>query len=229
MWIAVKPESMLVNLHKRGTRTISSTVVSGLVSLPPLTNEENDEWSEHIGEAGFTGVGGIANFADKTNLISPAIQTAIDDWLKAHNIRAARRHPALPLACTGAGFHHDSDYSDEVFCVVWLSDDTPWDVYFPFIDKRIPLKYGTIFLFDSVQPHGVVPHGATTFDEESFEYMTGVFASQDLVIDRACREVMGIQKYSRKGKSGMHLLDSYLFREDLDPETCKWNIQYFKQ
>jgi hypothetical protein len=229
MWITVKPESMLVDLRKRGTRTISSTVISGRVSLPPLSDAENDKWSEHIGGVGFTEIGAIANFGEKTELITPVIQRAIDDWLWAQNIRATRRYPAVPLACTGTGFHHDAnDYYDQIFCVVWLSEDTPWDVYFPFIDKRIRLEYGAIFVFDSGQPHGVVPHGATKFDFDTFEYQTGVFASQDLVINRACRSIMGIEKYSRKGQPGRHILERSTFREELDPETGKWSIEYFK-
>lgn len=225
MWKQVKPDSMLVDLRQRGSRTISSTVISGWVSLPPLSLEQNDEWSEQIGGAGFTEPGAIANFGEKTNLITPAIQQAIDNWLKSQNIHASRRQSALPLACVGAGFHHDADdYRDEIFCVVWLSDDTPWDVYFPYIDKRIPLDYGTIFVFDSGQPHGVVPRGEKVFNSETFEWHTGIFASQDLVLGRACRAAMGIQKFSRRGKAGMNLM-SRVAREDLEPDTGVWHIQ----
>lgn len=228
MWTKIHPDSVLVGLEQAGSRTISNTVISGNVKLPAMTEEENDLWSEHVGGAGMTEVGGIANFGATTGLITPALQGAIDDWLAAHNIFASRRNPALPLACIGAGFHHDADsYRDEIFCVLWLSDDTPWDVYFPFIGKRIPLTYGTIFVFDSAQPHGVVPHDETVFDEDSFEYLTGVFASQDLVIDRKCRQLMGIEKYSCKGKQGMHTLNQGKFSEDLSRDTGSWYIRYY--
>lgn len=224
MWTKIHPETVLVNLGRKGSRTISATVISGEVDLAPMTRQENDLWSEHVGGAGFTEMGAIANFGEKTGLVTPAVQAAIDSWLVAQGIYAAREHDALPLACTGAGFHHDLDYKDEIFCVVWLSDDTLWDVYFPYIGKRVPLEYGAIFVFDSLQPHGVVPRGATVFDASTFEYGTGVFASQDLVINRTCRARMGIEKYSCKGKRGMHVLNEEFVRDDLSPDTGEWHM-----
>jgi hypothetical protein len=225
MWTKIRPEKVLVSLGRKGSRTISAAVLSGKVDLAPMSEQQNDLWSEHVGGAGFMEMGGIANFGQKTGLVTPDVQLAIDTWLAAQGIRAVREHEALPLACTGAGFHHDLDYKDEIFCVVWLSDDTPWDVYFPYIEKRIPLEYGTIFVFDSMQPHGVVPHGKSVFDASTFEYGTGVFASQDLVINRTCRQRMGIEKYSCKGKRGMQVLDEEYVRDNLCPETGAWHLQ----
>lgn len=229
MWTKVSPESMLVGLGQKGCRTISSTVISGILDMAPMSQAESDLWSEQVGSVGMTQAGEIANFGDETELVTPAIQQAMDNWLKSQNINASRRHAALPLACTGAGFHHDADsYRDEIFCVLWLSDDTPWDVYFPYLDKRIALTYGTIFVFDSAQPHGVVPHGETVFNEETFEYHTGVFVSQDLVIDRECQKLMGIHKLSRHGRRNMHILNADGMREDLSPETGGWSIRYIR-
>lgn len=226
MWTKIQPDTVLVNLGRKGSRTISATVISGKVALAPMTEQENDLWSEHVGGAGFVEMGAIANFGANTGLITPAVQAAIDGWLAEQGIHAIREHAALPLACTGAGFHHDLDYKDEIFCVVWLSDDTPWEVYFPYIEKRIPLEYGTIFVFDSLQPHGVVPRGKTVFDASSFEYATGVFASQDLVINRRCRALMGITKYSSKGRRGMHILNGENVQDSLSPETGDWHLQH---
>jgi hypothetical protein len=225
MWTKIQPETVLVNLGRKGSRTISPTVISGKVCLAPMTLQENDLWSEYVGGIGFSEVGAIANFGANTGLITPAVQAAIDSWLVAQGIHAAREHEALPLACTGVGFHHDVDYKDEIFCVVWLSDDMPWDVYFPYINKRIPLEYGTIFVFDSLQPHGVVPHGTSVFDANSFEYGTGVFASQDLVIDRKACALLGIKKYSRRGKRGMHIIDAENVQDNLSPDTAEWHIR----
>jgi len=225
MWTKIQPVSVLVDLGRKGSRTISSTIISGKVELLPMTEQENDRWSEQVAGVGFTEMGAIANFGDRTELITPEVQAAIDSWLTSQGVHAKRGQAALPLACTGAGFHHDLDYKDEMFCVIWLSDDTPWDIYFPYIEKRIPLEYGTIFVFDSMQPHGVVPRGASEFNAEAFEYATGAFASQDLVLNRACRTRMGIKKYSRKGKRGMHMLNEEYVRDSLSPETGEWHMQ----
>lgn len=228
MWEKVTPQSALVLVEGKKSRTISSKIIQGHLQLPPITPELSDEWSTHIGLMGFMGKGEVANLGVETNLVTAEAQQAIDAWLAAQGIRCTpRRGPAVPLACTGATFHHDAlSYAEEVFCVVWLSDekDTPWDLYFPFLDVRIPLKYGTTVLFDAAQPHGVVAHGETGFYEDDLEFATGIFLSQDLFVGRQVRKVMDIKTHSRKGVRGFHQLNKQGFREELDGNTASWSM-----
>jgi hypothetical protein len=227
MWEKVTPQSALVLVEGKKSRTISSRIIQGNIALAPMTVELNDEWSSEIARVGFMEKGEIANFGAGTNLVTPEAQQAIDGWLVSQGIRCTpRRGPAVPLACTGATFHHDAQsYAEEVFCVVWLSDDTPWDLYFPCLDVRIPLKFGTTVLFDAAQPHGVVAHGETGFYEDAFEFATGIFLSQDLFVGKHVRDVMGITSHSRKGIRGFHQLNKHGFREELDPNTGSWAIR----
>jgi hypothetical protein len=227
MWTKITPEKALVLMPGRGSRSIALHVLTDQLDLAPLDDAENDAWSLALSAEGCMDKGQIAYLREGSSLATPALQSAIDTWLGTHGLaQCKRKGPATPLACTGASFHHDADsYADEVFCVLWLSDDTPWDLYFPYIQTRVPLRYGTVILFDSAQPHGVVPHGATAFDfdEENLAYQTGVFLSQDLVVDRRLRAALGLQTYSRRGKQGFVLLNEQDCRDELDPETAVWS------
>lgn len=228
MWEKVTPQSALVLVEGKKSRTISNKIIQGHLDLAPLTLEQSDEWSTEIGRMGFMGKGEVANFGTETTLVTAEAQQAINAWLVSQGIhRTPRRSPAVPLACTGATFHHDAQsYAEEVFCVVWLSDatDTPWDLYFPFLDVRIPLEYGTTVLFDAAQPHGVVAHGETGFYEDDMEFATGIFLSQDLFVGRQVRKVMDIKTHSRKGIRGFHQLNKQGFREELDGNTASWSM-----
>lgn len=226
MHIKVHPKSALVLMHGKKSRTISSKIIQGHITLPPMSAEEADEWSKQIAPLGFVGKGEVANLGPNTRLVTPEGQKAVKQWLAGQGIvHTVSKNPASPLVCTGAQFHHDAEaYPTEVFCVVWLSDDTPWDLYFPYLDIRIPLKYGTTVLFDSAQPHGVVAHGETGFYEDDIEFGTGVFISQDLFVSPEVRKVMDIALCSRKGKRGFIQLNNEGYREELDPNTAAWSI-----
>ena len=230
MWTRVKPDKALVLMPGRGCRSIALRVLTGQLPLEPLSDEDSDLWSQALGAEGPMDKGQIAYLREGQLLATPALQGAIDTWLATQCLtQVTRKGPATPLACTGATFHHDADsYADEMFCVLWLADDTPWDLYFPFINARVPLRYGTVVLFDSAQPHGVVPHGANEFDAAALSEQTGIFLSQDLVVGRQMRAVLNLTSHSRHGKPGFVLLNRDGCREELDPETAAWSQQRFR-
>ena len=91
---------------------------------------------------------------------------AMHDWTSTAGLPGvlAASHVSL-MACLGARYHHDSEqYSHSAFCNLFLSEDTGWDVHFPAIDLRIPLRRGTAMVFDTGQPHGVIRRGSSAFD-----------------------------------------------------------------
>jgi len=227
MWKEIKPETTLVRMTGGGCRSISNIVLADVLPVAPPTLEECDEWSEVIGKFAMTCVGEVCNLGQHPHLAPPALQKAMDDWLSQQGLsNVPRKQAAVALACTGARFHHDADsYTKEVFCVLWLSEDAKWDLYFPHLDKRIPLVYGTVVLFDSAMPHGVVARGSKVFDEDTFEYETGTFLSQDLLIGKKVRRVMGINMHSRVGRQGFDQLNHPSFREDLNDATGKWYLR----
>lgn len=227
MWHELKPETTLVRMTQGGCRTISRVILTDVLPVALPTLEECDKWSEVLGEFAMTYQGEICNLGYRPELATPPLQQAIDDWLMQHGLKGVpRKQQAVSLACTGAVFHHDADsYTGEVFCVLWLSEDMGWDLYFPHIDRRIPLVYGTIVLFDSALPHGVVARGTKTFDPDTIEYATGTFLSQDLLLGRKIRQVLDIKKVSRAGLRGYAQLNRDGYRESLDEETGRWHMR----
>lgn len=73
------------------------------------------------------------------------------------------------MACRGARYHHDGNqYGGAAFCNLFLSEDKELDLFFAQTGQRIALTRGTAVLFDTCQPHGVVPRGARAFRESDF-------------------------------------------------------------
>jgi hypothetical protein len=73
------------------------------------------------------------------------------------------------MACRGARYHHDgAQYGGAAFCNLFLSEDKGLDVHFPSLERRIPLTRGTVLIFDTGQPHGVIQRGSSGFNEADF-------------------------------------------------------------
>jgi hypothetical protein len=91
------------------------------------------------------------------------------------------------MVCRGARYHHDGEqYGGAAFCNLFLSEDKGQDVYFPSLGIRIPLKRGTILVFDTCQPHGVVRRGSNRFDAADFpsdQDCTQIFLTWELPIE----------------------------------------------
>ena len=51
---------------------------------------------------------------------------------------------------------------------MFLSEDRAQDLYFPLSGQRIGLRRGTVVLFDTGQPHGVIARHATGFAPGDF-------------------------------------------------------------
>lgn len=226
MWQSITPSDVLIKLFSGGSRSISNTVVSGRLDLAPLTSAHCDAWSELISRDVLS-AGDIINMSacDERHLQPESLNT-LHNWITAHGVVPSQSKPCMFLT-RGAGFHHDADsYPDEAFCVLWLAEDTKWDLLFPFTGHRIPLEYGTVVIFDSAQPHGLVLRGQSTFDRDLFDLEpTGIFVSQDFDLTPANRKLLGIKKYSRKGIASMPILSDGAFRQDLDPESGTWHIR----
>lgn len=91
------------------------------------------------------------------------------------------------MACRGARYHHDGDqYGGAAFCNLFLSEDKGLDLVFAQTGQRIALTRGTAVLFDTCQPHGVVPRGAHVFRESDFAPgpdLSQVFLTWELPIE----------------------------------------------
>ncbi len=95
---------------------------------------------------------------------------AMRDWTHALGLGDVLDSSDLALmACRGARYHHDGmQYGSAAFCNLFVSEDKALDLIYPGTGQRIALVRGTAVLFDTCQPHGVVPRGASVFDETDF-------------------------------------------------------------
>ena len=97
------------------------------------------------------------------------VQT-LADWAVGFGLDVALADAEQALmACRGARFHHDGgQYGGAAFCNLFLGDDRGLDLLFPLAGLRIALVRGTAVVFDTCQPHAVVPRGRVRFDPADF-------------------------------------------------------------
>jgi hypothetical protein len=95
---------------------------------------------------------------------------AASDWTSALGIPEVHASSDVALmACRGARYHHDgAQYGGAAFCNLFLCDDSGQDLHFPSTGLRIPLTRGTIVVFDTGQPHGVIRRGSNGFNASDF-------------------------------------------------------------
>ena len=93
------------------------------------------------------------------------------------------------MACRGAKYHHDgARYGGAAFCNLFLSEDKGLDLHFPSTGHRIPLARGTVVVFDTGQPHGVIARRSAGFVAADFppdSDCTQVFLTWELPVEDA--------------------------------------------
>ncbi len=73
------------------------------------------------------------------------------------------------MTCRGARYHHDAaQYGSAAFCNLFLTEDKGLDLHFPASGQRIALVRGTVVVFDTGQPHAVIPREKSDFDLADF-------------------------------------------------------------
>ena len=95
---------------------------------------------------------------------------AVADWTRAQGLPDLLDSSDVALmACRGARYHHDGgQYGAAAFCNLFLSEDKGLDLHFPATGLRIPLRRGAVVLFDTCQPHAVIPRHSSRFDPAGF-------------------------------------------------------------
>ena len=115
---------------------------------------------------------------------------AVADWTHTQGLPdlLAASDVAL-MACWGARYHHDGgQYGAAAFCNLFLSEDKGLDLHFPATGQRIPLRRGTVVVFDTCQPHAVIPRHSSGFDATDFpagQSDTQLFLTWELPIEDA--------------------------------------------
>ena len=156
------------------SRSVSNRVVSGVIDLPTLPARLVSDWQRDLvtqlplapGEVGSLS---LPRARSRWPTYRNSVQ-AVSDWLRRHGLDGDLTCAEVALmACRGAHYHHDAAlYGGSVFCNLFVSEDRGQDVHFPIANVRIPLRPGTVLLFDTAQPHAVIKRSADAFDAADF-------------------------------------------------------------
>ncbi len=157
------------------SRCVSDIVLSGTVDIPVPPARLLADWDREISSRMVLEPGDVeamplaraqARWPDY-----PRCVQAVSDWTRAPaGVPAVLAASDVALmACRGARYHHDgAQYGGMAFCNLFLSDDKGLDLHFPAIGHRIPLTRGTVVIFDTGQPHGVIQRGSSGFNAADF-------------------------------------------------------------
>ena len=176
------------------SRSVGHTVLDGMLHVPApparLVADWRREVSTHLGLApGEVEALPLTRTRARWPDLRQCVQAA-SGWTDALGLSGllARCNMAL-MACRGASYHHDgAQYGGMAFCNLFLSEDCGLDVHFPSAGQPIPLRRGTMVLFDTCQPHAVIRRGSRGFDADDFppeQDSTQVFLTWELPIENA--------------------------------------------
>jgi hypothetical protein len=156
------------------SRRVSDIVLSGSldVPVPPvrlLADWEREIASHLVLEPGDVEAMPLARARMRWPDYPRCVQ-AVSDWTSALGMPAVLAASDVALmACRGARYHHDAEqYGSAAFCNLFMSEDKGLDLHFPSLGRRIPLSRGTVVIFDTGQPHGVIQRHSSGFDAAEF-------------------------------------------------------------
>lgn len=176
------------------SRRVSDVVLTGTVDIPVPTARLLADWEREIAlyvdlEPGDVEVMPLARARARWPDYTRCVQAA-SDWSGALGMPGiiASSDVAL-MACRGARYHHDgAQYGSAAFCNLFLCEDQGQDLHFPSTGLRIPLTRGTVVMFDTGQPHGVIRRGSSGFDASDFTQdmdSVQIFLTWELPIEEA--------------------------------------------
>jgi hypothetical protein len=176
------------------SRGVSDIVLTGTVDLPVPPARLQADWTREIDsrlelELGEVETMPLARARARWPDYARCVQ-ALSDWTDPLGLpQVLAASDVALMACRGAKYHHDGEqYGSAAFCNLFLSEDKELDLHFPFLDYRIPLTSGTVVIFDTGQPHGVIPRRSSGFNPAEFapgQDWTQLFLSWELAIEDA--------------------------------------------
>jgi hypothetical protein len=176
------------------SRSVSDIVLSGTLDVPMPSPRLLADWDREIAtrmelEPGDVEVMPLARARVRWPEYPRCVQ-AVSDWTAALGLPGVLADGDVALmACRGARYHHDgAQYGGAAFCNLFLSEDKGLDVHFPSLGRRIPSTRGTVLIFDTGQPHGVIQRGSSGFNATDFtpdrDYVQ-IFLTWELPIEDA--------------------------------------------
>lgn len=184
------------------SRSVSDVVLTGTVHIPAPPARLVADWQRDVSlrlglEPGDVEELPLARARARWPDYKHCVQ-AVSDWTRALGLQdlLARSDVAL-MACRGARYHHDgAQYGGSAFCNLFLSEDRGLDVHFPATGMRIPLTRGTVMVFDTGQPHAVIPRHGSGFNEADFSAerdCTQVFLTWELpIVNAGVAQALGV-------------------------------------
>ena len=156
------------------SRSVSTQVLMATLDVPTPPPKLVLDWEREIAEQLGLEPGDVESLPlARTRLRWPDLKrcvAAASHW--SHSVGLAdvlATSDMALMACRGARYHHDAvQYGGAAFCNLFLSEDRGLDLYFPALQLRIPLRQGTAVVFDTGQPHAVVPRDHATFNAADF-------------------------------------------------------------
>ncbi len=217
------------------SRSVSDTVLVGLLDVPAPPPRLVADWTRDIAQLLALAPGDVEALPlARARLRWPDYRLcvqAVADWTRALGLAdlLAQSEVAL-MACRGARYHHDAaQYGGAAFCNLFLSDDRGLDLHFPLTGHRTALRRGTVVLFDTGQPHAVIPRQRNSFAEADFPPdldCAQVFLTWELPIESpALAQALDIA-FDPASATALQIKEPQLWHQgvpgDVCPHTGRW-------
>lgn len=175
------------------SRSLSPLVLHGLLGIPQPAERLIADWNRDVADQGLE-IGDIDTLPLARTIVRwsdyPRCVEAVSGWMQTQGLADLLDPTDLALmACRSVHYHYDAEqYAGSVFCNLFLSEDKGLDLHYPALDIRIPLRHGTVVIFDTAQPHAVIPRGSSGFNAADFapdQDCTQVFLTWELPVENA--------------------------------------------
>jgi hypothetical protein len=178
-------------------RSVSNVILTGTAVIPAPPDRLLAAWEREMAQQINLEPGDVESLPlARARMRWPDYQACVQaaaDWTGSLGLGNVIALSDIALmACRGARYHHDAEqYGGSAFCNLFLTEDKGLDLHFPDIGLRIPLIRGTVVIFDTAQPHAVIPRSST--DSHGFHASdfppdldcSQVFLTWELAIDKA--------------------------------------------
>jgi hypothetical protein len=217
---------------------VSGVVLAGRIDVPEPPARLIAEWDRETGspldlEPGDVEALPLARARARWPDYRHCVQ-GVADWtcaLGLHDVLASSE--VALMACRGARHHHDgAHYGGMAFCNLFLSDDKGLDLHFSGTGQRIPLARGTVVVFDTAQPHGVIDRRSGGFDRADFPAerdCTQVFLTWEFPVeDTGVAQALGIS-FDIDASTALRLGEEQVWldgaRASVCPATGQWRAE----
>ena len=176
------PAGNLVSYYLSGnlmrSRRVGDVVLHGTLDIPAPPARLLADWEREASTQLGDGLGLEPGDVESLSLPRARLRwpdykqcvRAVSDWTEILGLGDALGTADVALmTCRGARYHHDAaQYGSAAFCNLFLTEDKGLDLHFPASGQRIALVRGTVVIFDTGQPHAVIPREKNGFDLADF-------------------------------------------------------------